>query len=63
MDSFTAACKKVIEGLLVFTAYLAKAFGFDNFLKNLIQNLKPKVGATAAAQGVSIKSSSRSQRT
>jgi hypothetical protein len=56
LDALMAATKKVIEIFLVAVAYIAKAIGALGFIDNLISNLRPRDGATAAAQNVSIKS-------
>jgi len=46
-DLVTSTFKKLIEAMLLFIGSLAKFFGANKFLKNLIEGLSPKSGAVA----------------
>ncbi len=56
MQRLADTAHKVTAALLLFIGALAKVLGANTFLKNLIDNLTPKEGEKAAAQGVGLKS-------
>ena len=59
LKGFKDAIHQVVEGLLTFTAYLAKSLGALGFIDKMVANLRdlaaPKVGAAPAPTDVGIK--------